>query len=116
MMATPQQAGITFCDGDEEGEAGPTVAEEDGVEVEMVTVAQTYTPKCSDEKRSKQLKARRGRGRKKKAIKDVPVPPTSPSFDVRVFQSTKLQLQIIIPSNRTSLPTATAPYHNRTLM
>jgi len=85
MMATPQQAGITFCDGDEEGEAGPTVAEEDGVEVEMVTVAQTYTPKCSDEKRSKQLKARRGRGRKKKAIKDVPVPPTSPSFDVRVL-------------------------------
>ncbi|KAK1742717.1 hypothetical protein QTG54_006314 [Skeletonema marinoi] len=71
MMATPQQA--------------PTVAEEDGVEVEMVTVAQTYTPKCSDEKRSKQLKARRGRGRKKKAIKDVPVPPPSPSFDIRVL-------------------------------
>ena len=74
MMATPQQA--------------PTVAEEDGVEVEMVTpVAQTYN--CSDEKKSKQLKARRGRGRKKKTIKDVPVPPTSPSFDVRVLPINK---------------------------
>jgi len=71
MMATPQQA------------ATPTVAAEDGVEVEMVTVAQTYN--CSDEKKSKQLKARRGRGRKKKAIKDVPVPPPSPSFDIRVL-------------------------------
>eukprot|EP00984_Skeletonema_dohrnii_P027906 scaffold17628_cov128-Skeletonema_dohrnii-CCMP3373.AAC.2 len=92
MMATPQQAAIIA----KECEAAPTVAEEDGVEVEMVTpVAQTYN--CSDEKRSKQLKARRGRGRKMKAIKDV-----SPSFDVRVLPINKATNNNTVTQNKSS--------------